>query len=48
MESVLKQKNIVKLVLNDLSKHGTIPGDGFLCGQNTEQFRVMVSFVVGQ
>jgi hypothetical protein len=32
MESVLKQKNIVKLVLNDLSKHGTIPGDGFLCG----------------
>jgi hypothetical protein len=32
MDDILKQKNIVRLVLNELSKHSTIPGDGFLCG----------------
>ena len=32
MESVLNQKNIVKKILTKLSKYGSIPNDGFLCG----------------
>jgi hypothetical protein len=32
MKEVLREKNIVKLILTKLSKYGTIPNDGFLCG----------------
>lgn len=32
MESVLKQKNLVKTLLGKLSNYDTIPNDGFLCG----------------
>ena len=32
MKNILKEKNIVSILLKELSKYGNIPNDGFLCG----------------
>lgn len=32
MKNILKEKNIVSIILKELSKYGNIPNDGFLCG----------------
>ena len=32
MKNILKEKNIVSIILKELSKYGNIPSDGFLCG----------------
>ena len=32
MKNILKEKNIVSIILKQLSKYGNIPNDGFLCG----------------
>ena len=32
MENILKEKNIVSILLKELSKYANLPSDGFLCG----------------